>query len=45
MATPEEQRILEVFGSLKRDGVVEFQPMSELLFAWTKAWIENTGGF
>ena len=37
---PEEQKILETFQKLKNGGNVDFQAMSETLFAWSKHWIE-----
>ena len=39
---PAERAIVETFLHLKRGGNVDFQPMSETLFAWSKHWIENT---
>ena len=38
-ARPDEQDIINTFLSLKKGGTVDFIPMSETLFAWTKKWI------
>ena len=35
----EERRIIEIFLNLKNGGVVDFGPMSETLFLWSKGWI------
>ena len=37
-----ERVIVETFLGLKNGGMIEFQEMSETLFAWSKKWIENT---
>ena len=37
--SPEEQAIVEGFLNLKNGAVVDFQKMSETLFAWSKSWI------
>ena len=34
-----ERGVVETFLSLKKGGTVDFIPMSEILFAWTKKWI------
>lgn len=40
---PDEQVIINTFLSLKKGGTVDFIPMSETLFAWSKKWIvENS---
>lgn len=39
---PEEKRILDIFLSLKRGEAIDFQAMSEVLFVWSKGWIEKT---
>ncbi|MBO7274322.1 MAG: nucleotidyltransferase domain-containing protein [Clostridia bacterium] len=39
VATPNEQAIINTFLNLKNGGAVDFIPMSEILFAWTKRWI------
>ena len=40
--SPEEQAIVEGFLNLKNGAVVDFQKMSETLFAWSKSWIGKT---
>ena len=43
VAMPDEQVIINTFLSLKKGGTVDFIPMSETLFAWSKKWIaENS---
>ena len=43
VAMPDEQTIINTFLSLKKGGTVDFIPMSETLFAWSKKWIvENS---
>ena len=43
VAMPNEQAIINTFLSLKRGGTVDFIPMSDALFAWSKQWIcENS---
>ena len=37
----DEQAIINTFLSLKKDGVVDFIPMSEILFVWAKKWISE----
>ena len=39
--SPEEQRIVNVFLSLKNGGTVDFDGMSEILFDWSKSIISN----
>ncbi|MBQ4631483.1 MAG: nucleotidyltransferase domain-containing protein [Clostridia bacterium] len=42
-AMPDEQVIFNTFLSLKKGGTVDFIPMSEILFDWSKKWIvENS---
>ena len=42
-AMPNEQVIINIFLSLRKGGTVDFTPMSETLFAWSKKWIaENS---
>ena len=36
-----EQAIINTFLSLKKGGTVDFTPMSETLFAWSKKWISE----
>ena len=36
-----ERGIIETFLSLKKGGTVDFTPMSETLFAWSKKWIDK----
>lgn len=38
---PEERVIVDTFLSLKNGGTVDFLKMSEILFGWTKKWIET----
>ena len=38
-AMPDEQVIINTFLSLKKGGTVDFIPMSETLFAWSKKWV------
>lgn len=38
---PEEKVIVDTFLSLKNGGRVDFLKMSEILFGWTKKWIEK----
>lgn len=38
---PEEKVIVDTFLSLKNGGTVDFLKMSEILFGWTKKWIEK----
>ena len=43
VATHNEQVIINIFLSLRKGGTVDFTPMSETLFAWSKKWIaENS---
>ena len=41
VATLNEQVIINTFLSLKKGGTVDFIPMSETLFAWSKKWIDK----
>ena len=41
IATHNEQVIINIFLSLKKGGTVDFTPMSETLFAWSKKWIDK----
>ena len=41
VANPDEQAIINTFLSLKKGGTVDFTPMSETLFAWSKKWISE----
>lgn len=38
----EEREILDIFLQLKAGGTCDFDKMAEILFAWTKGWIEKT---
>lgn len=38
---PEEQAILDIFSGLKNGRTVDFQEMSEILFAWSQNWIKK----
>lgn len=40
--SPEEQAIVDGFSNLKYGAAVDFQQMSETLFAWSKNWIGKT---
>ena len=43
VAALNEQAIINTFLSLKKGGTIDFIPMSETLFAWSKKWIaENS---
>lgn len=39
----DDRRIVDTFLHLKSGGAVDFTGMSDLLFRWTKHWIEKTG--
>jgi hypothetical protein len=39
---PEERAIVNTFLHLKRGGEVDFDPMSEALFAFAGKWIKNS---
>ena len=39
VAASDERSIVETFLNLKKDGMVDFNLMSETLFAWSKKWI------
>ena len=41
VATPNEQAIINTFLNLKKGGTIDFVPMSETLFAWSKNWISE----
>ena len=41
VATLNEQAIINTFLSLKKGGTIDFIPMSETLFAWSKKWISE----
>ena len=41
VAMSDEQAIINTFLSLKKGGTVDFIPMSETLFAWSKKWIDE----
>jgi hypothetical protein len=36
---PDEQAIIRMFLALKQGGTVDFIPMSNVLFDWTKQWL------
>ena len=42
-AMPDEKAIINTFLSLKKGGTVDFIPMSDTLFVWTKKWISENG--
>ena len=39
---PQEQEIIKTFLHLKNGGAVDFAPMAEALFTWSKKWIVQT---
>jgi hypothetical protein len=41
--SPNERVIVETFLKLKQGGEMEFDTMSETLFAWSKKWVAKTG--
>ena len=41
IALPDERAVVETFISLKTGGMVDFYPMSEVLFTWAKKWISK----
>ena len=41
VVSPEEQAIVETFMNLKNGGTVDFNLISETLFAWSKKWISE----
>ena len=41
VANPDEQAIINTFLSLKKGGTVDFIPMSETMFTWSKKWISE----
>jgi len=42
IAAPDERVIVDTFLRLKNGGIIDFQEMSETLFAWCRKWIEKT---
>ena len=42
VVSPDERAIVETFLNLKNGGTVQFNLMSETLFAWSKKWIAET---
>lgn len=42
VASLEERTIVDIFLKLKQGGEMDFDAMSETLFAWSKNWIANT---
>ncbi len=40
IVSPEEKTIVDTFANLKNGGAVDFQKMSEILFAWSQKWIK-----
>ena len=42
VVSSDEQVIVDIFLKLKKGGAVDFDLMSETLFAWSKKWIEST---
>lgn len=42
LVSPDERRIVDTFWGLKNGGTVDFNGMSEALFAWSKNWIQKT---
>ena len=43
VVSSDEQVIVEIFMNLKNGGTVDFNLMSETLFAWSKKWISENG--
>ena len=43
VVSSDERRIVETFLNLKNSGTVDFDLMSEALFAWSKKWISENG--
>ena len=43
IVSADEQVIVDTFLNLKNGGTVEFLPMSETLFVWSKKWIAENG--
>ena len=41
VVSSDERAIVETFLNLKKDGMVDFNLMSEILFAWAKKWISE----
>ena len=39
VAASDERAIVEIFLNLKKGGMVDFNLMSKILFAWSKKWI------
>ena len=42
VVSADERKIVDNFLKLKSGGAVDFSAMSEVLFDWSKKWIENT---
>ena len=42
VVTPDERQIVDTFLTLKNGGAVDFENMSDALFAWSKNWIGQT---
>ena len=42
VANPDEQAVINTFLSLKKGAQIDFVPMSEILFAWAKQWVNFT---
>ncbi len=40
---PDERAIIDTFLTLKKDGAIDFLPMSESLLVWSKKWISENG--
>ena len=45
IVSADERGIVEIFMNLKNDGTVDFNMMSEMLFAWTKKKIAESNSF
>ena len=41
VVSPDERDIVEIFMDLKKGGAVDFNPMSEALFTWSRKWISE----
>ena len=43
LVSGDDRRVVDTFLHLKSGGAVRFREMSDLLFRWSKTWIEKTG--
>ncbi len=42
IVSPDERAMIDTFLNLKHRGMINFHPMSEALFTWSKNWIDKT---